>query len=294
MKRADVSILSARRAVCFALMVVALATGAADYRFVAWNVWEDYKGNPVAERADRQVGVLRRLRPDFLSLQEFDRGFWKSTLAADLSRDHWVVGRGRGPCGIDAFDPVFCRKDRFDRVAEGSAWFHPELDCEKGVVWGVFEDRASGRRLIVFGTHFWWKKGLESMTHRELNARRVVEVVNRVKAKWGDLPVIGGGDLNCLYDSAPHRVFAVAGYLNAALTADVRDSRPSEHGDPVRNAEGKYEGRLVVDGDEHAKYLDHVFHSPRIHATRHAVVADPLALSVSDHSPVTVDFEIND
>lgn len=58
------------------MVKVALLLAAA-YRFVAWNVWEDYKGNPVAERADRQVAVLRQLRPDFLSLQEFDRGFWR-------------------------------------------------------------------------------------------------------------------------------------------------------------------------------------------------------------------------
>ena len=42
------------------MVKVALLLAAA-YRFVAWNVWEDYKGNPVAERADRQVAVLRQL-----------------------------------------------------------------------------------------------------------------------------------------------------------------------------------------------------------------------------------------
>ena len=83
-------------------------------------------------------------------------------------------------------------------------------------------------------------------------------------------------------------------YLNAARTADVRDPRPSEHGDPVRNAEGKYEGRLVQKGDAQAADLDHVYYTPAFHATRHAVVADPLALAVSDHSPVVVDVEIRD
>ncbi|MDO4366020.1 MAG: hypothetical protein Q4D70_04450, partial [bacterium] len=169
-----------------------------------------------------------------------------------------------------------------------------DLQVEKSVTWGVFEDRMSGRRLVAFATHFWWKQGDESDALRELNARRVVEVVNRVKAKWGDLPVIGGGDLNCEFAATPHRVFTLAGYLNAARTADVRDPRPSEHGDPVRNAEGKYEGRLVKQGDVHATYLDHVYYTPALHATRHAVLADPLALSVSDHSPVVVDFEIRD
>ena len=283
-------------------------------RFMTFNIWGDYFGNPVAERDEGVLEVIVREKPDFVALQEVTQSWYASRLFKRAPEVGYALIRGDEDMALyragaeDGLktgaklnrknwcnhEPLLYNAKRFALLDSGVEFFHLALQVEKSVTWGVFEDRASGRRLIVFGTHFWWKKGLESMTHRELNARRVVEVVNRVKAKWGDLPVIGGGDLNCLYDSAPHRVFAVAGYLNAALTADVRDPRPSEHGDPVRNAEGKYEGRLVVDGDEHAKYLDHVFHSPRIHATRHAVVADPLALSVSDHSPVTVDFEIND
>ncbi|MGN0847664.1 MAG: family 43 glycosylhydrolase [Kiritimatiellia bacterium] len=281
-------------------------------RFMTFNIWGDYFKNPVAERDEGVAEVIVRERPDFVALQEVTQSWYGSRLFKKTAAAGYALVRGDedmalyragAPDGLKTgatlgrknwcnHEPLLYNAARFAMLDSGVEFYHLALQVEKSVTWGLFEDRESGRRLIAFATHFWWKQGLESETHRELNARRLVEVIDRVKAKWGDLPVIGGGDLNCEFGAAPHRVFEVAGYLNAAQKADVRDARPTEHGDPVRNAEGKYEGHRVVKGDAHATYLDHVYYTPAIHATRHAVCADPLALSVSDHSPVVVDFEL--
>ena len=283
-------------------------------RFMTFNIWGDYFKNPVAERDAGVAEVIVREKPDVVALQEVTRNWYESRLFKTTAAAGYALIRGDEDMALyragaeDGLktgaklkkrnwcnhEPLLYNARRFALLDSGVEFYHLDLQVEKSVTWGVFEDRMSARRLVAFATHFWWKKGAESDALRALNARRVVEVVNRVRAKWGDLPVIGGGDLNCAYEAAPHRVFTNAGYLNAARTADVRDPRPSEHGDPVRNAEGKYEGRLVQKGDAQAADLDHVYYTPAFHATRHAVVADPLALAVSDHSPVVVDVEIRD
>lgn len=283
-------------------------------RFMTFNIWGDYFKNPVEERDEGVAAVILREKPNFVALQEVTQAWYDSRLFKAVAKAGYGVVRGDEDMAfyragaVDGIqtgkklnrknwcnhEPLLYDKTRFAMLDSGVEFYHLTLGSEKSVTWGVFEDRASGRRLIAFGTHFWWKVGPESDALRAENARTVVATVNRVKAKWGDLAVIGGGDLNAEAGSPAHRVFETAGYLNAAQVADARDARPSEHGDPKRNAEGRYVGRLVVKGDEHATFLDHVFFTPRIHATRHAVVADPLALSVSDHSPVTVDFELGD
>ena len=281
------------RALCLTVLVAAFVAGAEGYRFVAWNVWEDYKGNPVAERADRQVGVLRRLRPDFLSLQEFDRGFWKSTLAADFSRDHWVVGRGRGPCGIDALDPVFCRKDRFDKVAEGSAWFHPELDCEKGVVWGVFEDRATHRRVLVYSSHFWWQSKSDGDDYlRVENARRLHDVVEKAMRRHKAEAAVGGGDLNCDMQSKALKELVTLGWRDAQTEAPKSDRGPTCREEPVRGADGVLRGIAFAEA-KRPKFLDHAFYTPKtVTPVAFAVDRCREAIDTSDHMPVVFDFAL--
>ncbi len=280
-------------------------------RFMTFNIWGDYFKNPVPERDEGVLAVIAREKPDFVALQEVTQSWYGSRLFKKAPEHGYALIRGDEDMALyrahaeDGLktgkklnktnwcnhEPLLYNAKRFALLDSGVEFYNLTLQVEKSVTWGVFEDRTNGRRCIVFGTHFWWKKGQESDAHRELNAQRLVDVVNAVRAKWGDLPVFGGGDLNCEYEATPHRILAQAGFLNAACTATERDARPSEHGDPKRNAEGKYEGQLVQKGDKHATYLDHVYYTPTLRATRHAVIADPLALSVSDHSPVVVDFE---
>ena len=52
----------------------------AAYRFVAFNVWGDFFGNPVFERDERQLAILKSHDPDFIGLQEMTSNFWKSRM----------------------------------------------------------------------------------------------------------------------------------------------------------------------------------------------------------------------
>ena len=289
---------------------------AAPMRIMSFNIWGDYFGNPVPEREQAVWDVIRRHRPDFVSLQEVTPNWWKSVVFKDAAKAGYGVVRGeedqafhralakvaedadliRKPKNWVNHEPLMYRADRYALLAGDVEFYNLTLQPEKSVTWGVFEDRTSGRRLIVFATHFWYKQnGAESDAHREYNVIKLVETLSRVKAKWGDLPVIGGGDLNESFDRSTTALgkFEQCGYADAMKDADVTDPRPTEHGSPVRGADGKYRGVAGVKGGKDCCWLDHVFYSPdSIRATKHAVVVDPDALDASDHSPVVVDFEL--
>ena len=63
---------------------LSLSVAAAPLRFVSFNIWGDYFGNPVAERQDGVSAIIRGHRPDLVSLQEVTPNWWAGTLFSDL------------------------------------------------------------------------------------------------------------------------------------------------------------------------------------------------------------------
>ena len=279
----------------------------APMRFMTFNIWGDYFKNPVEEREDAILRTVLRQKPDLLSLQEVTPNWWKSKFFRDLAADYGVIRGDEDAALVRAggdlaerkpnwtnHEPLLYRKDRLKLLDSGLEFFHLSIGAAKSVTWGVFEDRRDGRRLISFATHFWYRyKGPESHALRELNARMILDAVAAAKAKWGDLPVIGGGDLNCYAEGMPALlVFERAGYSDAGKCADVFSTVPSEHTAPKRGADGRYRGEKGVVGKPHHAMLDRVFYTGGIHAFRHDVDCTQETLDATDHSPVVVDFAL--
>ena len=283
-------------------------------RFMTFNIWGDYFETPVEERQDGVAASIVKERPAVVALQEVTKGWYDGTLFKALAAAGYAAVRGDEEMalyrayaeegGKDAakhkhkgwvnHEPLVYDTARLALLDSGVEFYSLLMQVEKSVTWGVFEDRLSGRRFIAFGTHLWWQKKVrQDDALREHNVRKLVETVNAAKAKWGDLPVIGGGDMNCDGKSSALKMMAMSGYADAAEVADTRDERPSEHTNPKRDpATGKYRGAPGEAGVPGCTFLDHVFFTPgTIHALTHRVVIDQEALDVSDHSPVTVDFE---
>ena len=296
------------------VLVVALAAwcaSAAPLRFLSFNIY-GYGGEGLTP-ADRAVGVeesIAKCKADVISLQEVAPAWWDGTpLFSHLAVDFGIVrgdeeaallragapGSYRPPNWVN-HEPLLYRKSRLKLLDSGLDFFHLSLQAEKSVTWGVLEDRTDGRRFIAFATHFWWQgNGVESDAIRELNARHVLNRIADIRRKWGDLPVIGGGDLNCRPGSLAHEAFRLAGYRNAADAAPVRSTHRSHHGYPVRGKDGVFRGALRPAADDvPGMSIDHIFFSPGFRALRHHIWVGRPEIDVSDHSPVTADFEFTD
>ena len=283
-------------------------------RFMTFNIWGDYFKNPVEEREADVWTVIRRHAADVVALQEVTDTWRKSKLFTNAAAagyeavwgdEDMALYRAYAENGLKEgairkqriwgnLEPMLYNTKRLALLDSGVEFFNLELEVAKCVTWGVFEDRRSGRRFIGFSTHYWWQRnGRESDAHRLANSEKLVATLNRVKAKWGDLPTVGGGDFNMCGNERGLVVLEKSGYADAYLTADVRDERPSEHCDPVRGADGKYHGKPGQEGAKGNRMLDHVFYTPAlVRATKQTVVIDQEALDTSDHSPLVVDFEL--
>ena len=241
------------------LLVASLAAAGAPLKFLTFNIWGDYFGNPVEERAAGVEATILKGRPDVVALQEVTPGWYGSALFANLGKAGYALVRGDEGAALKraAFcgektpkhinhEPLLYRTDRLKLLDSGTDFFHLSLTTSKSVTWAVLERTSDGRRFAAFATHFWWKgNGEESDAIRELNARHVLRVLADIRRKWGaDLPAILGGDLtSTAYDTPAHSI-------------------------------------------------DHIFYTKGIHALRHEIITDQTALDVSDHSPVLVAFEL--
>jgi len=284
---------------------------AAPLRFLSFNIYgygEQEGMSPETRSAGVEASIVK-CKADIVSLQEVAPAWWNGTpifkhLAAEFGivrgDEEEALRRAGAPNGYRPpnwvnHEPLLYRKSRLKLLDSGLDFFHLSLQAEKSVTWAVLEDRENGRRFISFATHFWWQgNGLESDTIRELNARHVLDRVAAIRRKWGELPVIGGGDLNCRPGSLAHEVFRLAGYRNAA-DAPERSAHRSHHGYPVRGKDGMFRGALRPTAEDvPGMSIDHILFSPGIRALRHHIWVGKPEIDVSDHSPVTADFEFTD
>lgn len=182
-----------------------------------------------ASRKARVAALVRRQHPDFLGVQEA-----VPAVIADLKLalgDYASVGRGRESDGGGEGTQIFYRKARWDLDAADHGTFQlsstPEvvgsndwgLQWPRIATWAHLRERASGRGLYVYNTHFPLKP-----EERERAARLLAGLIV-ARQHPGD-PVVLTGDLNaCEQEPAVRHLLGQAG---APLA--LRDSYRALHG----------------------------------------------------------------
>ena len=278
--------------------------GRGELKYMTFNLWGAYFGNPVCERDLKEAAYVLRNAPDVVGMQEAMPDFWASRLFAKLADEYGIV---RDPTNaVRSFNPLLYRKRRLALVEGGTHVYAAEDNPEgsKGFAWAVLKDKATGKAFIAYSTHLWWKsrpleKRAEFDRMRVNNCRELLAKVEALKKKYGELPVVGGGDLNTTENvrlsgrETPLNDWIAAGYCDAQYAVKGASSWSSNHGDPERNGQGALRGVVLPGAEDPKNSLDHV------HYTKDSV--EPLSLLVdraqdalecSDHSPVVFTFKL--
>ncbi len=272
----------------------ALTACAAPYRFVTFNIWGDYFGNPPNERDAREASILENLNPDFIALQEMTANFWASRLMGDLTNKFEAIGRKMGDKGGSSFTPILFRKDRFTLLEKGSILFHPELDKSKGAVWVAVKDVNTGERIVAFSTHFWWRTDGEGDDYIRLENAQRLHAELSAAAERHAAAIVGGGDLNAGPATSAIAELNRLGWRSGQDTAPGKDTRPSWHGNPVRGPDGAYHGTPLAKAAKTLR-LDHVFYDPaRTQPYEFRVATGGHVEDLSDHYPLVFDFLVHE
>ena len=275
-----------------------------ELKFMCYNLWGNYFGNPVFERDLKQAAYVLRHAPDVVGMQEAMPEFWRSRLFPKLAAEYGVVRSGTDPKA--EYNPLLYRKRRLELVEGGTHVFDHKDNPEKskGFGWAVLRDKATGKTFVSYSTHLWWKsKPLEKQPEydrmRVNNVRELLTKMAELKRKYGDLPVIGGGDLNTTENvrlsgrDCPLNDWLKAGYCDAQYSVPGASPWSSNHGDPKRDALGFLRGYIRPEAGDPKNSLDHV-HYTQATVTPLALLVDRAqdALECSDHSPVIFTFTL--
>ena len=185
-------------------------------------------------------------------------------------------------------------KNQWDKRT-GSDHSNSASDCaSKSATWGVFEDKATGERYIVIGTHMCTR----SDYIRSLQAAELTALIAELVATY-NLPIFLGGDFNGTSVSSNYKAFIAAGYHDLVTSKDASvfsSELSSTHGYP--DNQGTWGGLLQPNSNvtkDGTKYgndnIDRIFgiNDERIDYRVYAYIIDECSQSGSDHYPVFTD-----
>ena len=158
-------------------------------------------------RRARVAGTIAAQAPDVLGLQEALLHQAEFLAGALPDYDWYGVGRDDGKLEGE-FDPVFFRKDRFERLDAGTFWLSETPDTAGSVGWDAALTRAcswvslrdldNGTQLYVFNTHF------DHMGERA-RIESAALIRHKIAAIAGGRHWVLLGDFNSAPGSAPYR-----------------------------------------------------------------------------------------
>jgi len=195
------------------------------------------------------------------------------------------------------FTPIFYRADKFDLV-DCAYYKYPGSNDNgsKSYTWAVLKDKSTGDQFAVLSTHFWYahETAADDQTRMD-NAKAVVEAVETIEKKYGEIAVFCGGDYNCNAASGPVKyVLNNAGAVSAAYAAKEKDNVCSHHAYPTYSSTYNTFTQPVTPTGGNDKSIDHVLvaNHGAVNLNLYKVSLDLYSLLTSDHCALFVDFDV--
>ncbi|MEX0939608.1 MAG: endonuclease/exonuclease/phosphatase family protein [Pirellulales bacterium] len=244
--------------------------------------------NAWPHRKQHAASMIRFHKADVVGLQEALQD-QLDDLAAELPQFAWCgVGRDDGKRAGE-FSAIGYRTERLELLDSSTFWYSPTPD-EPSRAWGEghfriatwahLRDKATGRALYVFNTHFGFAD-----EHRRNAPRLLLERIAKVA---DDTPVVLTGDFNMTPGSDQYEVITQSSDQPGGL--GLRDamliSQTPHHG-PTSTWSG-----FEKPGTP-GRRIDFIFVSPGIEALRHGVLPDTFdGKFPSDHMPVLAEVAV--
>lgn len=258
-------------------------------RVMSYNIRYDNPGDGVNRwelRREHLAGQVRLHAPHFLGVQEalHHQLTW---LDGELPEMDWI-GVGRDDGGQEGeYSAILYDSTRFELVAgsDSTLWLSPtpgvtgsrgwDAALPRILTFGTFRERASGRQIMVFNTHF----DHRGDSARAGSARLIAETVRRLAGAEG-LPAVVTGDFNATPDSEPYDVLTGGGLRDAFTESET------PHVGPLFTFEG-----FEVGGSENPRRIDYIFVNGEVTVRSHAIMSTYRERRYpSDHLPVVVDI----
>ena len=194
---------------------------------------------------------------------------------------------------------MYYRGDKVICIEGGYHLFSgPNNSNTKSVTWGVFRDLGSNKLFAVMSTHFMWgdpaySKEVIAQT-RISNATEYAAVKDMILEKYPNIPIIGGGDMNCEISGIPHGILKDSNLVHAWDVAENRNDFSSHLGyanyDPIHMV---YTQWNRVEDKPYLQSIDHVYVTPNTNVKTFYVASDLYCRWTSDHMPLLIEIDLD-
>ncbi len=177
--------------------------------------------------------------------------------------------------------PIAYRKDAGLTVLDAGFNYLSDLVDYHGASWAVFETEE-GNRFLTVAAHL--SKNEDSNGNESAQwVENVLEIVELAKVKYGQLPIVMGGDW----------FFAQGNYYSTAYNAVIANGYEDVSETAVqKHSAGKGTSHDIGVGTQNGAEIDIFFITPEwFNALSHKIVIDFYTVNSSDHYPVVADLQ---
>lgn len=247
-------------------------------------------------RQPLQQEMIKTYAPTVIGLQETKPAYLEgiNPIMSDLGYT-WVDTEAKGANCTS----MYYRGDRVTCIESGYHLFTgPNNSNTKSVTWGVFKDMESKKPFAVMSAHFMWgdpaySKEVIAQT-RISNATEYAAVKDMILEKYPNIPIVGGGDMNCDLSGTPHTVLKNSSLVYAWDVAENKNDFSSHLGyanyDPTHNV---YTQWNRVEDKPYLQSIDHIYVTPNTKVKTFYVASDLYCRWTSDHMPLLIEIDLD-
>lgn len=188
-------------------------------------------GENYTERYPYVIATIRRYLPDILGLQEAPKTV-HSQIIDKISDVYAEAQKWHEGGTIVNYTPILYRKDKYKVIEAGVVFLRSRYTetNTKSMSWAVLETIETGERFIVTNLHgalimatynIPGSNSVEGAAWRVDNVAQMLEKLDELKAKYGDLPTLSTGDYNFNADAQAYKDAIAGGLRDAETVATV-------------------------------------------------------------------------
>ena len=264
----------------------------AQYRFLSWNLG-CYVGKDAG--AVKAIKVIMPYLPDIIATQESNKDVHVNILKRVMGNEPSYTYADATHPGTSTYcyTPIIYNKTLFEKIESGVEWLDGRYTGTntKSLAWAVFKD-VNGVTFGVINFHgavcSSSYSGYEKMTDNERseiakkwrldNVRQIIDVRDRIFAKYGQIPLTVNGDCNFNDSSEPYSNMLAAGFY---------DSEKVSSGHITTGFTTSYSyGNFSKSG----KSIDHFFGINNVKFISFEIIRDDDVKIASDHCPIYTDL----
>lgn len=256
-----------------------------EVRIMTSNLLVHYKswgGTDARPRAKMFFETVHTYQPDVIGVQEVSDQ-WYDCLMRNKGNYEMLYPVSTG--ALMRMTALMYNADTLNLIDKGQMKYDEGNDARlRRAVWGIFENKETGKQFAVISTHFDCIRENEEelmLSYMKTQVKQINEISDSIKEEYGVL-VFCVGDFNTMNQGEGVNPIMDAPEIYEELCRTLTDTRLV--------AQEKASGDAL---DADAPTWDHIFLNGEAQINRYAIVSPQALSEMSDHYPIFADVKIH-